>query len=155
MKAQNKNSYRGVLYLFLGEIIASILIIVGYLCYYSVVGLPFKWQVISGALLGSIVTTFNFFLLSVQVNAAINEYIALRGDREMTEEEATEFAKAHTLKVKNAVAKSYVLRTALMIGTLVIAFITSWFEPLATLIPLLLYKPLIYIVELINKKRGE
>ena len=155
MKDQNKNSYRGVLYLFLGEIISSLLIVVGYICYYNFVGSPFKWQVISGALLGSVVTTFNFFLLSVQVNSAINEYISLRGDREMTEDEATEFAKANTLKVKNAVAKSYVLRTALMIGTLVIAFISSWFEPLATLIPLLLYKPLIYIVELINQKRGE
>jgi hypothetical protein len=42
-----------------------------------------------------------------------------------------------------------------MVGSLVLAFITGWFNPLATLIPLLLYKPLLYVVELINKKRGE
>ena len=73
----------------------------------------------------------------------------------MTDEEVEAFTKANSLKVQNAMTKSYILRTVIMIGTLVIAFITKLFDPLATLIPLLLYKPLIYVIEVIKKKRGE
>jgi len=46
------------------------------------------------------------------------------------------------------------LRSLLMIAALVVAFITKLFDPIATLIPLLLYKPLIYVIEIIKKKRG-
>ena len=150
MKTENKNNYKGALYLAIGELIASVLIVLGFIVFGQ-----FNWTVITGALLGSAVTVFNFILLSVQVNKAIDDYIALRGDREMSEDEAAEFAKLNGTKVQNAVTKSYILRTGLMIGSLVVAFITKWFSPIATLIPLLLYKPLIYVVELINKKRGE
>lgn len=150
MKTENKQNYKSVLYLAIGELIVSLLIVLVYIALGQ-----FNLTVITGALLGSAVTVFNFILLSVQVNKAIDEYITLRGDRDMTEEEAAEFSKRHGIKVQNAVTKSYVLRTGLMIGSLVVAFITKWFSPLATLIPLLLYKPLLYVVELINTKRGE
>jgi cell division septal protein FtsQ len=151
METKNKNNYKGVLYLLIGELIASVFIVLGFALFQK----EFKWTVFSGALLGSFVTALNFLILSVQVNRAINDYITLRGNREMSEEEAAEFAKINGKSVQNAVAKSYILRTALMVGSLVLAFITGWFNPLATLIPLLLYKPLLYVVELINKKRGE
>ena len=150
MKTKNKNNYTSAIYLAICELIASALICLGFILLNK-----FDWTVITGALLGSAVTVFNFVLLSIQVNKAIDDYIALRGDREMTEEEAAEFAKLNGTKVQNAVTKSYILRTGFMIGSLVIAFITKCFDPIATLIPLLLYKPLIYVVELINKKRGE
>ena len=150
MKTENKQNYKSVLYLAVGELIVSLLIVLVYIALGQ-----FNLTVITGALLGSAVTVFNFILLSVQVNKAIDEYITLRGDRDMTEEEAAEFSKRHGIKVQNAVTKSYVLRTGLMIGSLVVAFITKWFSPIATLIPLLLYKPLLYVVELINTKRGE
>jgi hypothetical protein len=42
-----------------------------------------------------------------------------------------------------------------MFGSLIVAFISGWFDPLATVIPLLMYKPLIYAAEFIKKKRGE
>ena len=72
-----------------------------------------------------------------------------------TKEEAEAFAKANSIKVQNAVTKSYVFRTGLMMGSLVIAFITKWFNPIATLVPLAMYKPLLYVTQFVKQKRGE
>ena len=155
MTTQSKHSYKGVLYLLIGELIASVLVILGYICYYNATDSPFKWTIVSGALLGALVTTFNFLLLSFQINRVIDEYISHLDNKEMSDEEASEFAKKYSLKAQNAVVKSNIQRTVLLIGPLVLAFISGLFDPIATLIPLLLYKPLIYIVELINQKRGE
>ena len=93
--------------------------------------------------------------MSSSANKAIDEYIKLRGEQEMTDEEAAKFAKENSIKVQNAVTKSYVLRTGLMVGSLVLAFITKCFNPIATLIPLVMYKPLLYAVQFIKMKRGE
>ena len=150
MKTDNKSYLKSTLYLAIGELIVSVLVILGYI----LLG-KFSWNVITGALLGSAVTVINFLILSIQVNRALDEYIALRGDGEMTEEEAAEFSRKNSIKVQNAVTKSYVFRTGLMIGSLVLGFVTGWFNVIATVIPLVLYKPLIYAVEYINKKRGE
>ena len=148
MKKTN-NSYKDVLYLLSGEIIVSVGIVVAYIALSL-----YQWNVLTGAILGAVVTVLNFLILSIQINKAIDKYMELIGDKEMSEEEAAEFAKKHSLKVQNAVTKSYALRTALMLGSLVIAFITGWFNPLATLIPLLMYKPIIYVIEVIKRKRG-
>ncbi len=151
MNTENKSSYKDVLYLAIGELLASVLIVLGFL----LVQQEFQWTVVSGALLGSAVTVLNFLILTIQVNNAIDNYIALRGDREMTEEEAAEFSKVHGVKVRNAITSSYLFRTGLMVGSLVVGFITGWFNTIATLIPLLLYKPLLMAAQFINKKRGE
>ena len=148
MKKTN-NSYEDVLYLLIGEIIVSVGIVVAYIALSL-----YQWNVLTGAILGAVVTVLNFLILSMQINKAIDKYMELIGDKEMSEEEAAEFAKKHSLKVQNAVTKSYALRTALMLGSLVIAFITGWFNPLATLIPLIMYKPIIYAIEILKKKRG-
>ncbi len=150
MESNKNHSHIEVIYLAIGEAIVSLLTIlisiaIGY----------FDWTVISGVILGSIVTIVNFIILSYSVNKAINKFIALRGDKKMTDEEAEKFAKENSLKVQNAVTKSYVLRTGLMIGSLVIAFITKLFNPIATLIPLAMYKPLLYATQFIKSKRGE
>ena len=155
MTTQSKHSYKGVLYLFIGELIASALVVLGYICYFNATDTPFKWTVVSGALFGALVTTLNFLLLSFQINRVIDEYISLLDNKEMSDEDASEFAQKYSLKAKNSIAKSNIQRTALIIVPLVLAFISGLFDPIATLIPLLLYKPLIYIVELINQKRGE
>lgn len=121
---------------------------------YTAIGL-FKLPVLFGAVLGGIVTVINFLILSHAVNKALNKFISLRGDGEMSEEESAQFAKKHSVAVQAAVAKSYLFRTGLMVGSLVLAFITGWFDPIATVIPLLLYKPLLYAIEFIKRKRGE
>ena len=156
MKTDNKSYLKSTLYLSIGELIVSIFIVLGYILLDELsLGVEFTFKVITGALLGSVVAVVNFLILTIQVNRALDEFIALRGDSEMTDEEATEFSRKYSIKVQNAMAKSSILRTALMIGSLVLGFISGWFNVIATLIPLVLYKPLIYAVEIINKKRGE
>lgn len=145
----NKNSYIDTIYLGIGELVVSLIVVLVYIA----IGL-FDTTVLTGVLLGSIVTVVNFLILSYSVNKAVNQFMELRGDAEMNDEEAADFAKANSLKIQNAVTKSYVLRTALMMGSLVLAFITNFFNPIATLIPLIMYKPLLYATEFIKKKRG-
>ena len=149
MKIKN-NKYFDAILLALCEIIVALIISLVYLA----IGY-FKWQVVTGSLLGGLVTVVNFIILSIAVNKALDQFIDLRGEGQMSEEEAEQFSKQHSIKVQNAVTKSYILRTGLMFGSLVLAFISGWFDPLATVIPLLMYKPLIYVVNFIKQKRGE
>ena len=150
MEAKNKSSYIDTIYLSVGETIISLLITL----IYTALG-KFDWTVLSGAVLGSTVTVINFLILSFSVNKALNKYIELRGDKEMTEEEAEKFAKTNSIKVQNAVTKSYIFRTALMMGALVLSLITGYFDTIATIIPLIMYKPLLYAIQFVKKKRGE
>ena len=150
MKTQNKNSYIDTVYLAIGEAIISLIVLLIYIA----IG-KFEWTVVTGVVLGSAVTVCNFIILSIALNKEINKFMDLRGDKELNEEEAAEFAKANSIKIQNAVTKSYVLRTALMMGSLVLAFITKWFNPIATLIPLAMYKPLLYATQFVKQKRGE
>ena len=144
--------YIDTVWLALGELVVSVLIAIGFLIFRS-----FSYKVITGALLGSAVTVVNFLILSVAVNRAVNSYITERGEKEMDEEEAEQYAKEHGMAVQNAMTKSYIIRMALMIGSLVLAMISGWFSPLATVIPLLTYRPVLYAVEFIKTrtKRGE
>ena len=150
MKTENKNSYIDTIYLAIGEIIVSLLVLLVYIA----IG-KFEWTVITGVILGSLATIANFIILSIALNKARDKFIDMRGDKELSEEEAEAFAKANSIKVQNAVTKSYVFRTGLMMGSLVIAFITKWFNPIATLVPLAMYKPLLYVTQFVKQKRGE
>lgn len=150
MKTENKNSYIDTIYLAIGEAIVSLLVLLVYLA----IG-KFDWTVITGVILGSLATIANFVILSIALNKALDKFIDMRGDKELSEEEAEAFAKANSIKVQNAVTKSYVFRTGLMMGSLVIAFITKCFNPIATLVPLAMYKPLLYVTQFAKQKRGE
>lgn len=150
MEIKKNNSYKDTIYLALGEMVTSLVIVLVYLA----LGY-FDWTVITGVVLGSVVTVLNFVMLSHSVNKALNKYLDLRGNEKMDDEEAEKFAKANSLKVQNAITKSYILRTFIMMGSLVLALITGFFDPLATLIPLIMYKPLLYVSEFIKRKRGE
>ena len=150
MKTENKNSYIDTIYLAIGEIIVSLLVLLVYIA----IG-KFEWTVITGVILGLLATIANFIILSIALNKALDKFIDMRGDKELSEEEAEAFAKANSIKVQNAVTKSYVFRTGLMMGSLVIAFITKWFNPIATLVPLAMYKPLLYVTQFVKQKRGE
>lgn len=148
---ENKSSSAlQILALATGEIIVSALVCVIYL----IVG-KFDYTVVAGSLLGSVVTVANFAVLTFSINRAIDRYLELRGSREMSEEEAEAFAKEHTMAVQNAATKSLILRTASMLAALVAAFLlTDLFSVLATAIPLLMFRPLLYVLELI-KSKGE
>lgn len=139
-----------ILFLTFGEIIVS-LIISGV---YFFLG-RFSYQVATGALLGSAVTVLNFVILSVSVNRAIDKVMAEKENRELSEEEAAAFAAEHQAAIQHAVQGSYILRQVLMLAALVAAFLSGWFNVLATLIPLLLFRPLIMIHGLLKKdKKG-
>lgn len=148
---KNKSSYTGnILLLALLELAVSAIVCVVYL----LIG-RYENAVLLGTLLGSAVTVANFALLTLTVNRAVDRYLALRGEREMDEEEAEKFANEHAMAVQNAATRSFIIRTLSMLATLVLAFLlTSWFSPIATAIPLLMFRPLLYVLELI-KKKGE
>lgn len=158
----NKNilsKYIDTVWLALGEVAVGILVTVGFIIAKALGQDVAVYKAITGALLGGAVTVINFLILSVAVNRAVNGYVAEIGDRKMDEEEAEKYAKEHGMAVQNAMTKSYLLRMGLMIGSLVLAMLSGWFSPLATVIPLLMYRPVLYAVEFIktkvNAKRGE
>lgn len=151
METKNKLlTYIDTLWLFIGGLIVSLPVIGVYL----IIG-KFDYTVVTGALLGTFVTTLNFFILSVGVNRAVNRYIEARGTEEMDDEQAEEFAKKHGMDVQNAMMKSYVFRMLLMIGSLLLALFTGWFSVIATVVPLIMYRPVMYAIEFIKTKLGK
>ncbi len=137
-----------ILFLVLGELVVSLLIAVVYLILNK-----FSFSVIAGSLLGSAVAILNFVILSVSVNRAIDRAMEERGEGEMTEEEAAAFAQKNGAAVQRAAQGSYLIRQILMLGVLVCAFLLDgWFDVIATVIPLLMFRPLLSICGLMKKK---
>lgn len=140
-----------ILFLIFGEIAVSLVMIGIYL----LLG-KFSYKVVTGAGLGSLVTVLNFVILSVSVNRAIDKVLSEKGDKEMTEEEAATFAAEHQAVIQRAAQGSYLVRQILMLGVLVLAFLLDWFDVIATLVPLLMFRPLISVHGLLKKdKKGE
>jgi hypothetical protein len=137
-----------ILFLVVGEIIVSLIVSGVYVLLDR-----FSPAVIGGCLLGSAVTVFNFVYLSVAVNRAIDKAMANRKAGEMTDEEAAAFAAENQAAVQRAAQGSYLVRQILMLGVLVGAFLLDgWFDVIATLIPLLMFRPLITVCGLMKKK---
>ena len=132
------------------EIVASGAVIGGFALFGE-----FENGVVWGAIIGSVATVVNYLVMSLSINSAIDRFLELRGEREMDEEEAERFAGEHTVKIQATVRLSYVIRMAFMIGALILALISGWFNPLATVIPLLLFKPILYAIELLGRKGGD
>ena len=113
----------------------------------------YDYTVLLGAILGAVVMVANMLFLSISVNRAVNKYLALRGDKEMSDEEAEEFNKKHGLGVQNAMTLSYLVRTVTLVVTLILAFaLTDVFSPIPTAVTLLMYRPIIYVSELLRNK---
>ena len=141
-------SYREAVTVLVGEIIVSLLTA---LVFFLVGSLDYT--VWTGAALGSAVVVINLFILSISVNRAIDKYLALRGESEMDEESAAEFAAENAAQVRLAASGTYLIRTLLMVAAVVCAFlIKEHFNVIATVIPLLAYRPIIYVTELIRNK---
>ena len=76
-----------------------------------------------------------------------------KGETAMSEEEAERFALENQAALQRAQAGSYLLRQVLMLGVLVCAFLLDgWFDVIATLIPLLMFRPLLTVCGLWKKK---
>ncbi len=115
----------------------------------------FDLRVGTGAVLGTVISCLNYIFMTVSVDRAIDDYVALRGDREMDEEEAQEFAKKNSAQIQNAIKTSFILRTFSMMAALIVAFLTKWFNPLATAIPMLAFRPLLTVVDAVMKKNDK
>lgn len=112
----------------------------------------FTYKVALGALLGSTVTFLNFIVLSLMTNRVINRFLEERGNEELTEEESAELALKFQGQVQAQIKISFIARTAVLLATLVVAFLTPVFEVLPTLIPLLMLRPILTLSEFIKRK---
>ncbi len=143
LNGKRRGSGREVAYV--GAITSLVALLV--VAVYAVIGAfgpdVFSYKVVTGALLGSAVTFVNFVILAVSVERAFDNALAERGSGEMSEEETADFVKKNTAKVQLAVARSTALRMALMVAALVAAFLTRKFDVIATVIPILAYRPII------------
>ncbi len=170
---QNKFPVRETVILTLGEALISVIVTAVYLLVGS-----FDYTVPLGAALGAVVTVFNFIFLSIAVNRAVDKvlknYEARQNekpavvvepsakvsdddeeDAEPYNDEAARFAQENAAKITAAVKISYIVRTASVLITLVLAFITKQFNVLATVIPILCFRPILTVSEMIRRKRGE
>ena len=156
MQKQGLAYLKEVLLLAIGELIVSLLTVGGFLLVDVIFTEKdiFNYTVVTGALLGTLVVLINFFILSIAITRAVMSYMKERGEREMSEEEALAFAQEHQGRIRLAMSRSYVIRTLLMLGTLILAFVLEWFNPIATVIPLLMYKPVLIASHYIKAKRG-
>ena len=139
--------YIDSLWLALGEVLVALAVVGGFAIFDK-----FSYKVVTGAVIGGVVTVFNFLILSISVNRAIDKFINGRGTEEMSDEDAQAYVQKCGMSVQVAMVRSYVLRLILMIGVLAVAMISGWFSPLATVIPLLMYRPILYVVEFIKAK---
>ena len=144
---------KDILPLLIAEGVIILLIILGGLALGLSGVIGFDYKIIIGALLGGIVAIANHLFLTISVDRAVNNFMTLRGNKEMDDEEAAQFAKENSAPIQNAIKTSFIIRTASMLVTLVVAFLTGWVNPIATAIPLLLYRPSLSLIEYIKGKK--
>lgn len=148
MKNKNIPIYE-IMAMIIGEAIVSAII-----CGIYLIIRKFEYSVATGAMLGSTVTVMNFLFLIITTNRAIDNAIAERGDGEMDEEAAAAFALKHQAKLQIAVKTSYIVRTFSVVAALVLAFLLEdVFAVIPTIIPLLMFRPIITVSQLIKGKK--
>ena len=134
--------------LIIGEIIVSLIVCAVYLVINK-----FSYTVVTGAALGSAITVLNFLALSLIVNKTIDKIVAERGDCELTDEDAEQFAAQNKMRVQNAMRISFIVRNIIMVAALVAAFLLpSCFDVIATLIPLVSYRIILMVAGMIKRK---
>lgn len=131
----------------IGEIIVSLVI-----CGVSLIFDWFSYRIVTGVALGSTVTVLNFLFLAISTNRAFDKAVEARGTRELDDDEIEKFAEEQGRIMNNAVKISFIVRTLTMLAALILAFILEWFNVLATLIPLLMLRPIITVEALIREK---
>ena len=147
-----KSSSYEVAILIIGEIIISLLVLGGYLLFGPFAETSFISMVV-GVSVGSLVIILNYCVLILTVNRLINNYLSLRGSREMTPEEILAFTTEHSMKIQNAIKLSFLVRLLTMVGALVAAFVfIDFINPIATVIPIIAYRFILTAGELIRKK---
>ena len=114
----------------------------------------YDWRVLTGCLVGSALTVLNFAILCISVNRAIDNIMAERGNAEMDDEQASEFAQKHKGTLTRTIQLSGAIRTLSIVVVLILAFaLGDYFDVIATLIPLISFRPILMLTELIPKKQ--
>lgn len=146
---KTKLPYYEIISLIVGELVVCL--ITGLIYYF--IG-KFNMAVLFGSLLGAALIVLNFLALAILSTRAVNKALIDRGGEEMDDDAAAEFAKKHQAKIQLVMTGSYIVRMATMVAVLIIAFIfNSLFNPLATAIPLLMFRPILMVSQLILNKR--
>lgn len=150
-----KDNALNITLLTVGELLVSLIVIGAFLlgdALFKSDFWDFSFGVVTGALLGALITVLNYVFLTVSVNRAVDSFLTLRGSREMSDQEAVDFAAKNAIGIQNAIRTSFLVRTASIVVTLVLAFVTGWFSPLATVIPMLSFRPLMTLIELLKRR---
>ena len=133
--------------LFAGELVVSAIVCAVYLLIHK-----FSYKVVTGVALGSAVTILNFLFLSITTTRAFNKIAELRGSCSMDEEAALKFALEHQAQLQNAVKLSFIVRTFSMLAALVLALLLDWFDVIATVVPLLMTRPILSVAAALKSK---
>ena len=82
------------------------------------------------------------------------------GESELTDEElnpkldaAMRFANEQSRRVQNISKISFIVRTVAILCAMALAFLSGWFNPIATCIPMLMLRPIIMAESLIRRKK--
>lgn len=121
-----------------GEIIVSLLVCL----VYWIIG-NFSYKVVTGVALGTTVMFLNFLFLAISTNRVFDKAEQERGSKEMTEEEIEAFVAEHKRRYENMARISFLARNFTMVATLIVAFLIEEFDVIATLVPLLAFRPLL------------
>ena len=78
---KNKNNAKDIIFMAIGECLVAVVVILGFLIAKSLNLYEFSYQIITGSILGIIVTLLNYTFLILSVDKAINNFLALRGER--------------------------------------------------------------------------
>lgn len=68
-------------------------------------------------------------------------------------EAAMRFVNAQRARVQNISKISYIVRTFTILGALVLALLSGWFNAIATCVPMLMLRPIIMVEGLIRRKK--
>ncbi len=110
-------------------------------------------RVCHGVGLGIAVTLLNFVLLSVLTQRAVDAALLGFEGKEHTEEEIAAFTAQNESAIKAKLAASQLFRYALMFGALLLSyFLDGYFLVYATLVPFLLFRPLLIAANMIGEK---
>lgn len=138
----------------IGEAIVALLTVGVFLLLDALSVVEFSYTVVTGAALGAAVIVLNFFFLARSTDKIALEALEARGKGEMDDEEIEKFTKEHSAKMNNAIKLSFLLRTASMLAALIVALLTPYFNPIATLVPLLMLRPVLTVSGLLRRKEN-
>ena len=148
---QNRNTSAAgdVLFLAGGELVVS----VGIVAVFFLLG-KFDWRVLTGCLVGSLLTVLNFLILSVSINRAVDRVMAGQNGA-LSEEDAAKFGEMHSAQIQKTVKASFLFRQIMLVAVLVAVFLLDVCNVIASLVPLLFFRPILTVREIFRKKNAK